>query len=425
VIPKSLQGKIDSLFEGSGLLASQRVDPGATADKRIEADARRQVEAQIQKQNELAAIKMIAPPLTQADVQARQGMTPDELAANDRARAAAVGYVSPWSEIDEISTQMFSDLSLEDYVSTTAQTLQDLGNIYAGINYLKHFEGEKHLIFFTERGLAMPRLEEDVALAQAANDARVAIDTIETGGIYVGQPPLTAGLMPEGTWTQTFAFKTLRNVSEFTGGVSSIAEDGMKAMDRINDVTRATYLLGYYPTNSNWDGKYRKVQIKTSRPGVTVFYRQGYFGRRELFAFNRRNFITDQRLQAAAGFRRTINDIKLKFDAKLQRAQSGQGYELGVSINIDPSKLAFTFVEGVHNGRITIGLYCFNESGGLIVQGSQTADLKLKDEDYKAILAKGIPYAVTVPIDPGVRRVRAVVYDFKADLVGSADQFVK
>ena len=399
LIPKSLQGKIDKMFEGAGLLASQRVDAGAAADKRIEKDVQRQADAQLQQQEEAA----------------RKAM----------AEAAGLPYMTAWSEIDEIQTQAFADLSLEDFVSATAQTLQDLGNIYAGINYLKHFEGEKHLIFFTEKGLTMPRLEEDVALSQAANDARVAIDTIETGGIYVGQPGNAAGLMPEGRWNQTFAFKALRNISEFTGGVSSIAEDGVKAMDRINDVTRATYLLGYYPTNANWDGNYRKVQIKTSRPGVTVLYRQGYYGRKEMFAFNRRDFITNQRIQAAAGFRRTIGDIRLKFDAKLSRAQSGQGYELSVSLNIDPSKLAFTFVEGVHSGRVTIALYCFNESGGLIVTGNQTADLKLKDADYKAVLAKGIPYAVTVPIDPGVRRVRAVVYDFKADLIGSSDQFVR
>ncbi len=35
-------------------------------------------------------------------------------------------------------------------------------------------------------------------------------------------------------------------------------------MDRIDDVTRATYLLGYYPTNANWDGTYRKVEVKVT-----------------------------------------------------------------------------------------------------------------------------------------------------------------
>jgi VWFA-related protein len=434
LIPKSLQGKIDKMFEGSGLLASQRVDAGATADKRIENDAQRQVDAQLRKQVEMAGIQMTLDSMNAGQRAALQGQladmrslgaTDEEMAKAIKSAAGLAGWHSNWNEIDEIHTQMFADLTLEDFVSATAQTLQDLGNIYAGINYLKHFEGEKHLVFFTEKGLTMPRLEEDVALAQTANDARVALDTIETGGIYVGQPANAAGLMPEGRWNQTFAFKTLRNISEFTGGVSSIAEPGVKAMDRINDVTRATYLLGYYPTNPKWDGTYRKVEVKVARPGVTVLYRHGYYGRKDLLAFNRRDFITNDRVRAAAGFRRTLDDIKIKLGAGLSRASSGQGYELSVSLNIDPSKLAFTFVEGVHKGRITVGLFFFNESGNMIGSGTQNADIALKDADFKAIVASGIPYKLTIPMDPGVRRVRAVVYDFKADLIGSADQFVK
>jgi VWFA-related protein len=405
LIPRSLQGRIDRMFEGSGLLASQRVDPGAAADKRISADSMRQSDAQIQKQVE-------------------------EMKAETSA-LAGVPNLTLWSELDEISTQMFSDLSLEAFVAVTAQTLQDLGNIYAGVNYLKHFEGEKHLVFFTERGLTMPRLEEDQALAAAANDARVALDTIETGGLYTDAPSVGAtgvdgiGGAPEGAWNRTFAFKVLRNISEFTGGVSSIAEDGMKAIDRINDVTRATYVLGYYPTNSKWDGAYRKVEIKVSRPGATVYYRHGYYGRKELFAFNRREFITNSRVRAAAGFRREITDIRVKLNAAIAKATSGSGYELNLLANIDPSKLAFTFVEGVHVGRITIGLFFFDDKDRPLGNGVQSADLKLKDADYKKIVASGIPYGVTVPINPGVRRVRAVVYDFKADLIGSADAFVR
>jgi VWFA-related protein len=434
LIPKSLQGRIDKMFEGSGLLASQRVDAGATADKRIEKDAQRQVDAQFRKQMEAAGIQMTIDSMnvaqrlaltTRLNEMRTLGATDEELAAAIKDAAGAAGWHSNWNAIDEIHTQMFADLSLEEFVSATAQTLQDLGNIYAGINYLKHFEGEKHLVFLTEKGLTMPRLEEDVALAQTANDARVALDTIETGGIYVAQPGNEAGVMPDGLWNQTSAFKTLRNISEFTGGVSSIAENGMKAMERIDDVTRATYLLGYYPTNARWDGSYRKVQLRTSRPGVTVLYRQGYYGRTEILSFNRRDFITNDRVSAAAGFRREITDIKVKLDAGLARAEGGQGYVLNVSLNVDPSSLAFTFVEGVHKGRITVGLFFFNESGRTMGGGAQHAELELNDADFKSILSKGIPYKMTVPIDPGVRRIRAVVYDFKADLVGSRDTFVR
>jgi hypothetical protein len=193
-------------------------------------------------------------------------------------------------------------------------------------------------------------------------------------------------------------------------------------MDRINDVTRSGYLLGYYPTNGNWDGSYRKVEVKVSRPGVNVYYRRGYFSRKELTAFSRRDFIAADRIRAAASFRREIKDIRLKVDASVGKAEDGPGSEIAVSVNIDPSKMAFTFVEGVHVGRISIAVFCWDEQGNALGNSMQTADLKLKDEHFKQILSAGIPYKVRFPVNPGVRSVRVVVYDAKADILGSSDK---
>jgi VWFA-related protein len=395
LIPKELQGRIDKMFEGSGLLASARLEPGAPADNRIEADARRQIDAQIRQQ--------------------------EEAARAEGAALSGVQNISIWSGLDEVQTQMFADLSLEDFVATTATTLQDLGNIYAAIDYLRHFEGEKHVVYFTEKGLTLPRLEEDEILAATANDARVVLDTVETGGLYSAQKDGSAG--PDGRWNQTFAFKTLRTIAELTGGVSSIAEKGATAMNRLNDVTRATYSLGFYPSNAYWNGAYRKVTVKVARPGTTVYYRHGYYARKELAAFNRREFITSDRLKAAARFRRTINDIRVKLDAGIKRSSDGT-FELTVDVKIDPKNLAFQFVEGYHLGKLTVGVFLFGESGNGLGGGEQNADVKLADDVYKKVLGSGIPFKATFPVPSGVRRVRVVVYDFKADLVGSTDQFV-
>jgi VWFA-related protein len=395
LLPRSLQGKIDKVFEGASLLASQRVEPGAAADRRVEQDVRRQTDALIQKESEVAKAEAAA--------------------------ASGLPNLTAWSEVDEIQTNMFADLSLETFVATTAQTLQDLGNIYAGISYLRHFEGEKHLVFLTERGLTLPRVEEDELLAAAANDARVVIDTIETGGIYVGQ---SGGVMPEGRWNQTFAFRTLRTIADLTGGVSSIAEPGMTAINRLDGVTRATYQLGFYPTNPRWDGTYRDLTVKVSRPGVTAYYRHGYYGRKDVEGFNRREFITADRIKAAASFRREIKDIRLKVDAGLAKAREGEGYELTVDVQIDPSKLAFTFVEGFHVGRVSIAVFCFDEKGRGLSGNMETADLKLADDVYKKAMTAGIPYKGRFAVNPGVRKLRVVVYDFKADLIGSADKSV-
>ena len=42
---------------------------------------------------------------------------------------------------------------------------------------------------------------------------------------------------------------------------------------------RTQYTLGYYPTNRNHDGTYRKIQVKTLRKDVAVRARPGYRAR--------------------------------------------------------------------------------------------------------------------------------------------------
>jgi VWFA-related protein len=391
-IPRALQSKIDAMFEGAGLLASQRVAPADAAASRVVKDARRQTDAQIQQQIEVSKAEMAA--------------------------AAGVPNLTTWSEIDEIQTQMFADLPLEDFISATAQTLQDLGNLYAAIAYLRNFEGEKHIVFFTEHGLTMPRLEEDELLASAANDARVAIDTVQTGGL-LGQ---AGGLAPDGRFNETFAFRTLRAIAEMTGGVSSIAEAGATAMARIDAVTRSGYLLGYYPSNTKWDGSYRKVDVKVNRPGAIAYYRRGYYARPELGSFNRREFVTQDRIRAAASFRRTVEDIRVRVDASTGKAEDGAGTEVRISGTIDMAKLALTFVEGVHQGRISIAVFCWDDKGNALANSMQNADIKLQDDVYRKLVSSGIPFKTRMLVSPAVRRVRVVVYDPKADLIGSVDK---
>ena len=39
---------------------------------------------------------------------------------------------------------------------------------------------------------------------------------------------------------------------------------------------RTQYSLGYYPSNREKDGKYRKIQVKTTRKDVAIRARPGY-----------------------------------------------------------------------------------------------------------------------------------------------------
>lgn len=388
-LPKGTQAKIDAMFQGAGTLGYTNLGKGETAGSRqIEATAKAQAAAK-QMQSTADTSKALM-----ADVPGADNLR--------------------WTELEAVGAQEFTNLGLDEFMANTAQSLQDLGNLYAGVEYLRHFDGEKHLVFVTERGLNLPRAEADLDLTRAANDARVSIDTFQVGGL-LGQQG--------GTWTdqsaQTFAFQTLRRLAEETGGVSSVSEPGMVAVSRINASTTADYLLGYYPSMASMTGGYRAIEVKVKRPDVTVLYRHGYYAQREVSAFNRRNFITSDRLQAAAAFRREIKDIKVSLDASLQKSE--RGHQLAVKASIDAAKLGLVTIDGVRTGQLDILVMCFDEKGNVVGQNYQRADVKLTAEMYQKVSKGGLPYGVRFDVNPGVRLVRLVVYDYKSDLVGSVD----
>ena len=49
-----------------------------------------------------------------------------------------------------------------------------------------------------------------------------------------------------------------------------------RAFNMIASDTSTYYVLGYSPTNMNMNGKFRKIDVKTSIDGATVRARKGY-----------------------------------------------------------------------------------------------------------------------------------------------------
>jgi VWFA-related protein len=389
-IPRKLQSKIDLLFEGSPLVTARPVTPRLPAS--MTDDARRQGE--VLQQQEQENFKAAA------------------------SAAAGIPNASLWNSIDEVETKMFTDLPFEQFIEDNAQTLQDLGNCYAGVEYLRHVEGEKHLVFVTEKGMFLPRTNDDESLARAANDARVAIDTIQTGGIYVAQ---TGGQLVS-SWNQTFAFQALRNISTWTGGITSIMDPAQMGVNRMNDASRAGYAIGYTPSDTVFDGTYRKITVKVRVPGATVLWRHGYYARLELLPFDRRSFITQDRILAALTFSRELNDIKVKMDCSLKNSDSGQGRDLVVNLRIDPARLAWrTVADGSHLGLVDIAIFYFDQKGQMVGNAHQRAELKIANENFQAVKKDGVHYNIRFPVNAATRALRVIVYDYRTDLVGSVD----
>jgi hypothetical protein len=324
-------------------------------------------------------------------------------------------------------------LPFDEFAPKAAGSFQDMQNIYTCIEYLRYMSGEKHLLFLSDKGLLFPsgRTAYDENIAAIANDARVAIDTFQTGGVFADagrypnkgqtvtlEEPAPPPAESQASWNQTFMISSMRTVSQLTGGHASAYEDIGKALARINETSRAEYLLGYYPTDEGWDGKYREINVKVNRPGLKVYFRHGYFARDRLQPFDLEAFISFNRVTAAGAYDREINDIP--FDIKTAKTKDGWGQpQVNVDLQIDCSKIGFNMVDGRRTSKLRVTIFQGDSRGNYLGADWKMVTLRLLESTYQRFMQTGIPVTIGIPLKNSKVILKVIVYDLKGDRVGS------
>jgi len=212
------------------------------------------------------------------------------------------------------------------------------------------------------------------------------------------------------------SFRSLRTISTLTGGLPAITEQGQSALDRLDDVTRSSYVLGFRSSNAAWDGGYRKLAVRVNRPDVTVLFRHGYHRDNAPLGFSRRGFVTSDRLAAAGNFRREVNDIKVKVGVSHR-----PGGAMAAEGKIDLAKVKVDVVGGERVGMLDVAVFCLDTVANPMGTHVQTLPIKMTEEQYKLALKDGLPFTIQFPLVSGTQSVRFIVYDFASDLIGRVD----
>ncbi|MGE3273562.1 MAG: VWA domain-containing protein [Vicinamibacterales bacterium] len=140
---------------------------------------------------------------------------------------------------------------------------------------------------FTNQGATSIIADTREAIA-AATRANVAIYGVDPRGLATaGGEMIEVGSFPDdsslGLNSSSFQNEvrlgqdSLRVLGDETGGFAAVGSNDLDAwFRRIVEDNSSYYVLGYYPTNERRDGKFRKIEVRVSRPGLTVRARKGY-----------------------------------------------------------------------------------------------------------------------------------------------------
>lgn len=104
------------------------------------------------------------------------------------------------------------------------------------------------------------------------------LDAANSGQSFARNPTAFANSETEFV-RQTFSEQsTMDQMAEATGGKAFKNNNDLSAaIEQAVDSGASFYTLAYAPTNHDWNGHFRKIEVKLDRRGVKLAYRRGYF----------------------------------------------------------------------------------------------------------------------------------------------------
>ena len=130
----------------------------------------------------------------------------------------------------------------------------------------------------SQQALAAVDLVRELAeLTRAANRANATIHTIDPRGLVAGQDIDQEVNQQDWNAHLRETQDSLRVLAEETGGTAVVNQnDFRKALKKIDAETSDYYVIGYYSNNPDPLKRTRKLEVRTSRPGLTVVSRTEY-----------------------------------------------------------------------------------------------------------------------------------------------------
>jgi hypothetical protein len=179
------------------------------------------------------------------------------------------------------------------------------------------------------------------------------------------------------------------------------------------------YELSFYPQKVNWDGRFHKIVVKTSRPGVKLTYRRGYYAL-DAPSLAKKQQPEDHLRQACADqLPSTTIPLTVQTLSPVQSGnpQGGLQYMLVISaagLNSVPDGNSY-------NMNIKMADCEFAQKNTIFKINERELTKTVSAEVFRSWQSTGIPEHVALMPAADTRRIRFVVLDVSSGLTGAID----
>jgi VWFA-related protein len=295
--------------------------------------------------------------------------------------------------------------------------------------------GRKVVLYLSD-GLTFPINRRDAVdnLISYANRSGVSFYTIDTRGLNAEDPMMQALAAQRRVGAESVAQAVdpmnghledddvqltavsspqlaMRELAESTGGfaVTNTNEISLPMQHMMEDI-RSHYELAYAPTSTNYDGHFRTIAVKISRPKVTFQTRKGYYAVPDLngeplqpFELLALNAISTP--HSDQGFPYQVSAMKFR------PQENAVEYEVTFEVPLSGIKPITDKKTGDLSFRAALVAFIHDSTGEIVKKVSRELTRKVSATDAAQLQADHILYAEPVQLQPGHYVIDTAVTD--------------
>lgn len=173
----------------------------------------------------------------------------------------------------------------------------------------------------------------------------------------------------------------MRNTNDLVAGIRRIAAE-----------SRHYYLLGYVPGNTRRDGKFRRIEVKLRRPGLTVRARRGYFAPGDRSAAPERTGL-DPDVPRALDAPSELPGVPLRATALVFEERTAGVATVLIAAEADVRRFAFEPRSGRLTDVLEFAVAASNLETGAVSRFGQSVEMSLLPETLRRLEVEWYPMA--------------------------------
>ena len=214
---------------------------------------------------------------------------------------------------------------------------------------------------------------------------------------------------------------SLRSLSEETGGFAAVnSNDFTNAFTRVVKDNSGYYVLGYYPKDERRDGRFRRIQVKMSRPGLEVRSRRGYTAARGK-APERKTVAGDQtspEVRDALLSPLPLSGLRLHAFAAPFKG-TAPNTDVAVTVEAEGGTFGFTEKDGRFASDLEVSTIAVDYQGKIHGGDRNFVNFALKPENKALFVATGVRVATRLHLPPGRYQIRVAAKEGGTGRVGT------